>query len=693
MSKKLNHREGYVPEFSKSSNSSKKGNLIPYRFKNVTFVAISTLLAACGSETEIAPKHSPRVGPVAGPAQTLFRPLVNLQPFVSVNSSDFTPSLGSVRRLSGFDLLEWEGPSITPSDFLGLSSHSSESLRDLSLSWKRDPNSPNQRLNLVYGTLPVFGVEAVLAEGDGGYVQAYLSSNLPSWWDQVHRAGFYMDKGDSRYSVEWATQKISSLLGIHSTHLTLKARGWVATPNGLQCAQNFVSGISSSPDARSMPVPLEIFFNCYSGKIEHIRKLAFDFQGTAAVYRENAKSSETEGIIEVSLSELLNDGSALNAGYFKVLNCDKKIPSNSCSAQAKGPDFKKISFDNPQYDEVVAYYSIISAANWHKKVMNSGVFGGPLGEKWGNAKTTLGMSESQPLTAYVRAVTATADGGTTLDNAQYLPGGRTGVGSPEIIIGTGWEQNQGPQRPLIYLGRDSDVSMHEFGHHILFRTLKETSGQSGAMHEGFSDYFTYAQTGNSYLGESIVATGVSLRRGTIVGNVKNYLRSSPHKAGEYWSSVLVQVKDALGNWNSELKIADKVIWDSVDLLKENAGYYDAIAAMTRSLESFSSSNQLDAIALKEKMFTVFFENGFIDKPTGNGVLPKKSALLLGESESSSSSSSSSSSESGTDTVRKKKSTFSLCGVVGYTDVHFGYHNLIWLALGILFPLARKKRVK
>ncbi len=85
------------------------------------------------------------------------------------------------------------------------------------------------------------------------------------------------------------------------------------------------------------------------------------------------------------------------------------------------------------------------------------------------------------------------------NNASYEPANTTR--GARIFIA------DGDNYTLQNLPLDFDVVAHEFSHHIIYRTLKARHEQALALHEGLADYFTYAATGDSCLGESICPRG------------------------------------------------------------------------------------------------------------------------------------------------------------------------------------------
>lgn len=91
--------------------------------------------------------------------------------------------------------------------------------------------------------------------------------------------------------------------------------------------------------------------------------------------------------------------------------------------------------------------------------------------------------------------------GGTLNNAVYQPGEAFDDGQPRIRIG------KGDGILLQNLEMDADVVSHEFGHHVVFASLKSTRGESLVLHEGLADYFAFSRTQDTCLGESICPAG------------------------------------------------------------------------------------------------------------------------------------------------------------------------------------------
>jgi hypothetical protein len=251
---------------------------------------------------------------------------------------------------------------------------------------------------------------------------------------------------------------------------------------------------------------------------------------------------------------------------------------------------------------------------------------------------------------------------TTPDNAQYLWSGPTGSGNPEILIGYGGYPQ--PCGSLNELGKDMDVILHEFGHHIVYRGLSNTKNQSVALHEGFADYFTYAITGNNLLAENSNPGQIALRQGNVrSGQTLNHFLSRadggyisvmdylvyPHRVGEFWSAILWELRTSLGRDAAGQFKMDKIVWDSIDLISLEGGLGDGVLAISESTKRYAQSRGEDTYALQKTVHDVFVKYEFARYGT-NGELVPVDALLSGATTSS------------TPTSSKKKKTWG-CGVI------------------------------
>ncbi|MGE0172763.1 MAG: hypothetical protein AB7T49_08260 [Oligoflexales bacterium] len=186
-----------------------------------------------------------------------------------------------------------------------------------------------------------------------------------------------------------------------------------------------------------------------------------------------------------------------------------------------------------------------------------------------------------------------------VNNAFYTP--KTSK-APTISIGD-WDgiilQN---------LATDADVVGHEFGHHIVYQTVRTVEKDSEALvlHEGLADFFTFARTGNACLGESICPESSHicsmpaqcLRTGD---NSYRYgdddLPVDAHLRSQFISAMLWDMKneDEIGNEMA------KYVLKAIDLLVTDSGYRHLVLALLTVDEDKYDSANCDKILARAKL--------------------------------------------------------------------------------------------
>lgn len=544
---------------------------------------------------------------------------------------------------------------------------------------------------LHYKGIPVFGVQT--KQTLDGQNPTWANGFVPAWLAAL-QASEQISVSSFSLSDEKVIELAAKNLNYHPWRLKNLKKFYLATFKGLRAAVQMTASADESLPGRGPWTPLRVLVDAETGEIIDQQKMSFHIDGKATMYRENSVASATEGRIPLTLSSLTGDGTKLKSDlFFYVVNCQTELPTSNCAFTATGAaggDYSAIGFDSTSYDELVAYYALSRAIAWNRQMLASSPQADDYaGHSWSASRATLGLTASNTLRVYVRAKSRMSSQ-TTLSNAQYVPTGPDDSGVPAIIIGTGYEASgisAAETSRLRYIGRDADVTMHEFGHHMVYRSITEVTGESGGMHEGFSDFFTYAITNNNKLAESIVSTGAPLRQGTLTGPVSQYAGGQVHRVGEYWSSVLWEMRESLGQNSKGVWRADRIVWDSIDYLKAKSGFYDAIAAIGKATEIYASANNENPTELKEKIYTIFYNRAFITAPKGNGELPSATSNISNSLTSGSSSSSSSGSKS-------TKSSGGVCGVVSAGEVG-GQSSAIATAvlfiLGLAIPFVTKGR--
>ena len=153
--------------------------------------------------------------------------------------------------------------------------------------------------------------------------------------------------------------------------------------------------------------------------------------------------------------------------------------------------------------------------------------------------------------------------------ARYLPA----LASPraKIFLGRGdgiLRQN---------LARDPDVLTHEMAHHVVYQFLTHLEGVSGALHEGYADYFAYALAGDPYLAETVNPLEPSLRDVDQDKNFQNVPEDANlHEKGTSWAYALWQMRQS--SWMRE-KSFDHVVARSLTYLSPRSHWQEAMFAL------------------------------------------------------------------------------------------------------------------
>lgn len=479
-----------------------------------------------------------------------------------------------------------------------------------------------QDRRLFYKGVPVFGaqVKQVFNANETNWASGFIPA-----WSLVVGNSEYISVTFFSLSEENVRNLVAKQLNFHPWRIVRPEKFYLATFNGLRASYRMSILSSDSLPGRGPGTSLHVFADAETGEVINQSPSTFHLEGTGRVYRENSVASASEGFVDVVLPNLVSASRLESSEFFEVRNCRLFPVSNQCDYLASSSDgnFSDIDVQSPSYDEIVAYYTISKAMAWNKRMLrNTSSLHKSVGAGWNENRNNLGLSDNFKLRVFVRAKIL-VNGSYTLANGQYDPNGFDNLNWPAIYIGTGWEDAGEPSEvasSLRYLGRDSDVVLHEFGHHIMYRSVQANGRESISLHEGFSDYFTYAITGNNSLAES-VKSGGPLRSGNKEGVLSDYKQKPAHLLGEYWSSVLWELRLALGVGKDGVHRMDRIAWDSVDFLKQKTSLYEAVGAIAKAAEIYAITNQEDVIELKEKIFQIFFVREFIAKPMGNGVLP------------------------------------------------------------------------
>lgn len=153
------------------------------------------------------------------------------------------------------------------------------------------------------------------------------------------------------------------------------------------------------------------------------------------------------------------------------------------------------------------------------------------------------------------------------NNASYEPANTTR--GARILIA------DGDNYTLQNLPLDFDVVAHEFSHHVVYQTLKARSEQAISLHEGLADYFTYAATGDSCLGESICPLGspTCYIDGQCLRTADNDLQieadQNQHTKGQIISALLWDLHE---QWNIPVATVLSIVFNTVALLAADSDF-------------------------------------------------------------------------------------------------------------------------
>lgn len=216
--------------------------------------------------------------------------------------------------------------------------------------------------------------------------------------------------------------------------------------------------------------------------------------GKAQVYHQSKADS---GLINADLLDLTGDGT-LTSDKWRISVPDGYEPARS-SDHVFNYDPSDIKFIQPNlYYHVQLQYQFMNA----------------IGYSWPQSRILLIKPHMN------------SDPNVGFNNAFYQPPDTNAPDIAQIKLG------DGDGRDLQNLGTDADVIAHEFGHQIVYETLRTAAQcyETLALHEGLADFFVFARTKDPCLGETICPEG------TLACVTKQCLRTAEIdlKFGDAW---------------------------------------------------------------------------------------------------------------------------------------------------------------
>lgn len=312
--------------------------------------------------------------------------------------------------------------------------------------------------------------------------------------------------------------------------------------------------------------PMQIFIHGADSSVLHMHHDEFDiFSEKISVFDKNPKDGR---MVETDMPLLMQTG-YLDSKFFSVFGPKESKETTTQSmmnsaARRLRLENKSLNYsahrpqDTQAFDQLQIYFYTLRSLEW-------------LWDKFG--------LDPDPAKNFVSVfVGGTING--RYDNAMYLPSDE----GPAVLIAQ--------HEKLENLARDRDVVSHELAHHIIYRGIKSSSGESGVLHEGTADYLTYAQSSDPYLAESIVPGAAYLRTALMVGenpSEKLSVKMTNHARGQYWSALLWDLGEKVGH--------ERVVqWISgmLHYVGPKAGLRDAFLGIIRT------ERDLMALASQEK---------------------------------------------------------------------------------------------
>lgn len=182
------------------------------------------------------------------------------------------------------------------------------------------------------------------------------------------------------------------------------------------------------------------------------------------------------------------------------------------------------------------------------------------------------------------------------------------------------------------LALDADVVAHEFGHQVVYTTLKTAARcfETLALHEGLADFFAFARTQDACLGETICPEGTSacikpqcLRSGELdmkYGDVNwltwsNFEACYTHRNGQLFSSLLWDLRSVDPIPHEDLA---KIVFKAVTYFREDSGFRDFLLTL------FMADAELYQGRYRNRIKAGIEERGlgkFVTDVTADGAIP------------------------------------------------------------------------
>lgn len=314
------------------------------------------------------------------------------------------------------------------------------------------------------------------------------------------------------------------------------------------------------------------------GGVREVEPQVLHAAGTATVFRRNV----LEPAPAAFPLDLADDGTRLASARFKVVDKDGALAGPTAAGGAFAP-----APGTPAFIEVSMFAHAEEMLSWFAQY------------------TGFGAADCLPIELEAHATVKFDKQKESRNNAVYLASWSQKSGNPRISLG------DGDGELLQNIGTDFDAVAHELGHHFVYRVVKALDFEpSLVIHEGLADFFVFAYTGDTCLGESLcpaesgfcILPGQCLRVGDsdisgVKFNNEIYAKYSYHVKSQALSGYLIALgrDPAVG-----VDAATKIAFSSIEFLKAKSTLNDFVVALLLADKASFKGTHACAIVAKAK---------------------------------------------------------------------------------------------
>lgn len=200
------------------------------------------------------------------------------------------------------------------------------------------------------------------------------------------------------------------------------------------------------------------------------------------------------------------------------------------------------------------------------------------------------------------------------NSAQYIPGDE--FARPEIRL------PKGDGIKLHQLRIDNEAVQHEVGHHVVFRSVTTTTGESLVIHEGIADALVELRTKNACLGEHFCLNDLLCVSASCLRSADNNyslnsedLPSEPHLRSQLISGLFWELALEIGHDKTAA-----LLNYAIDFLPRKAYFADLITALFDTLDVlYKVSDHETFTSYCNSLMSVYAKKGFLELATINNL--------------------------------------------------------------------------